>query len=131
MEGFEIKLARQITKAWSAMTFFSAEDFENYINAVGVHNQVSAKMVADIAEGKLQREAKVVYGLQNAALSDMYFSLSKDDADTHRALLICVEEIERKSCEHVEIKVNINPGINYFECTKCGARLKPTAWEVV
>ena len=109
------------------MTFFSAEDFENYINAVGVHNQVSAKIVADIAEGKLQREAKVVYICEDPRqLTTIHFPRPVDA--THQGLLICVEEIQRKSCIH---EPTWSDTVTAYEnvCKHCGVKLKAT-WNV-
>lgn len=123
MEGFEIKLARQITKAWSAMTFFSADDFRELL--IPPYDEKAA----NIASQKLRRDAKVVYICEDPRkLTTIHFPRPVDA--THTGLLICVEEIERKPCIHVGSLCR-NTGDYYFECTKCGAKLKPTAWEVV
>lgn len=46
--------------------------------------------------------------------------------DTHRALLINVEEIEKKVCEH---KPEVN-AFNLFRCEHCKVPIKPK-WEAV
>lgn len=105
------------------MTFFSAEDF-----AKQEWKTITAGQAANIANQKLQRDAKVVYGLKSTKLDDQfYFSESKDDADTHRALLICVEEIEKKSCTHPDV-LPVNSGW-YYRCSDCGIKLQPTGWK--
>ena len=109
------------------MTFFTADDFE----AMAAWRP---ETLAQHCNAKLAREAKVVYGLKSTKLGDeFYFSEHKDDADTHRALLICVEEIERKPCEHEVGFSTANPKLllsdqQVFMCCKCSKKIK-LKWE--
>lgn len=105
------------------MTFFTAEDFEKM-------DVWHSDTLARYCNAKLERDAKVVYGTPFQANCSTGFHEIQSKYDTHRALLICVEEIERKPCIHVGSLCR-NTGDYYFECTKCGERLKPTAWEVL
>ena len=116
------------------MKFFTAEDFENYIKAIGLSNHV-AKIVADIAESKLQCDAKVVYVCDYPWQSTTLHFAQPVDA-THTGLLICVEEIERKPCEHEPITYNVSDKYSTDEilaergqCKHCGVKLK-AKWEV-
>ena len=105
------------------MKFFSASDFD-------ILKQWSSAELAIMCNQKLARESKVVYGLKSTKLDDQfYFSESKDDADTHRALLVCVEEIECKPCEHDVVCHDL--AHQSFVCRKCNKDMKPTGWEVV
>lgn len=112
------------------MTFFTADDFEGMNN---IPMDVPT-LSAFIANHKLQREAKVVY-TDNL----VHWGSDKDyvaSRDTHRALLVCIEEIERKPCEH---SVNIDSGgtmleneKHIFKCNKCHKDISlKWEWEVV
>lgn len=47
-------------------------------------------------------------------------------ADTHQALLVCVEEIEKK-CAHSELIVLKGDSLRYV-CGNCDQEIKPTGW---
>lgn len=112
------------------MTFFSAEDFD-------VLKQWSSAELAIMCNQKLQREGVVVYGYH-----DKEYPLGKGwlfdsletvpgEYDTHKALLVCIEHIVRKPCNH-EAKIMVGTDNVYVdECIHCSKRLKPTGWEVV
>ncbi len=58
-----------------------------------------------------------------------HIGLTKVESDSHTARLICIEEIKRE-CEHEpEIVTNFEDR-SWFECVKCGQKLKPKTWEV-
>lgn len=108
------------------MKFFVAKDFEDF-------PIWEPKVLAQYCNNKLQRDAKVVYGSanHNEAIFNWEVFGGDDGEHTHRALLICIEEIERKPCLH-EAKILVGTDDCYVgECIHCGAKLKPTAWEVV
>lgn len=51
---------------------------------------------------------------------------------THQALLVCIEELPKKKCEHEPadgIVHIINSGTEYNPCKRCGVKLK-AKWEV-
>jgi hypothetical protein len=106
------------------MTFFSASDFRGMESG-------DWEYVADLANRKLQRDAKVVYGKVNH--NDVIFEWSSFNYDlpetTHRALLICIEELPKKECEH-EIHNTVAPILNgKAACWKCGVTIEPTGWK--
>lgn len=101
------------------MTFFTANDFE--IMDVW-HSDTLAKFCND----KLAREAKVVYGFYDGKKYEAFGCRMEAHESSHRALLICVEEIERKPCEH-EPKVYSTRIV----CAKCDKEIKPVCWGVV
>lgn len=73
------------------MTFFTAEDFE----AMAAWRP---ETLAQHCNAKLAREAKVVYG--NAA--GMIFNQELLPGDTHKALLLCIEPLEKPRCvDHI------------------------------
>lgn len=104
------------------MKFFTTDDFaENEWVAI------PAGQAANIANAKLEREGKVVYGL--VFPSEFLWAENNEPSDTHRALLVCIEEIEKPKCEHACEGSNVSN--NRYFCYKCGKELKPTGWEVV
>lgn len=120
------------------MKFFSAEDFVCALDmdALGRITIPSRNLIAQLANQKLQREAKVVYGAPFQSYCSTGFHEIKSKHDTHTGLLICVEEIERKPCEH---SVNIDSGgtmleheKHIFKCNKCHKDISlKWEWEVV
>jgi ribosomal protein S17E len=113
------------------VNFFKLEDFER----IAVENSASLRWhIAEIANEKLKSEAKVVYGLESVTLSDMYFSSSRDDADTHKALLICIEEIKKECVDHVPgyvtKQIDAKKHSVVTTCNRCGAKLK-ASWQVI
>lgn len=108
--------------------FFNADDFNfNFL--------AEREVAAEKANAKLQREGVVVYGDPD----DLWSKVLNDGGskDTHRALLINIEEIEKKPCEHepqAEL-LSIRDGKIFetrYKCSKCGVRLKATkTWEEV
>lgn len=99
------------------MTFFTADDFE-------AMDAWRPETLAQHCNAKLAREAKVVYG--QVVHGEFLWNHTSEYGDTHRALLICVEEIERKPCEH-EPKVYSTRIV----CAKCDKEIKPVCWGVV
>jgi hypothetical protein len=116
------------------MKFLSAKDF-----AKQEWNTITAGQAANIANQKLQRDAKVVYvcdRISQGYTKTLHFVKPVDA--THTGLLICVEEIEKPKCNHVVSAERSNHGPwrytnsqGAFYCSACGVNLKPTAWEVV
>lgn len=105
--------------------FFTADDFDSFDLSVG--EGIGPHHAAELANEKLQREGVVVYGSKNYPLWSTRNDMPK--TDTHRALLINIEEIEKKHCEHEPAR---NVAGNYEPaCYKCNVKLKPTGWEEV
>lgn len=110
------------------MTFFTAEDF-----ITATSEPQTPHSVAELANLKLQREATVVYGSanHNKAIFNWEVFGGDDGEHTHRALLICVEEIEKKPCEHEPVTAFHGSDDCFIPaCRKCGVKLK-AKWEVV
>ena len=110
------------------MTVFKAGDF-----AEQEWQPISSAQAASIANQKLQREAKVVYGTPFQANCSTGFHEIQSKYDTHRALLVCIEELPPKVCEHEPRGYSINVGgthrDKYYRCEKCGVKLK-AIWRV-
>lgn len=115
------------------MTFFSASDFD----LDGITTDNYAELVANAANTKLRRYANVVYGNVDPMVLTSWMSSFEGmylGTYTHRALLVCIEKIERKHCEHEvsssDITLVSNGNVKY-RCRFCDVYLKPTGWEVV
>lgn len=52
-------------------------------------------------------------------------------SDTHKARLVCIEEIEKKQCEHKRVGLGNGFSSHTFYCTECNKSVRPkTGWEV-
>lgn len=122
------------------LNIFKHSDFVINKMPVAEHN-ISVRSATDIANKKLnewiEKNGIKVFG-QQGVYSDNNNCLT----DTHQALLICIEELPKKECEHeMEIIYPIsvmrdnetNSILDYrrpnFRCAKCKAKLKVT-WEI-
>lgn len=119
---------------------FEAGDFEGcgmYVPAgLGMVKMVNTFSCADSANAKLNswlKSAVRVYGFKSD-VHGFLFSYDRNDKDTHQALLVCVEELLKKECEH-EIRMHLglsNDSQDYWaDCKKCGVKLAPTGWKAV
>lgn len=88
------------------------------------------KSLSDRCNGKieawLRENGKVVYG-ENEGVN--LFNAIQSPFDTHQALLICVQKIE-KNCEHKIMYIFQDGGFVENKCSLCGKKLKPKSWEV-
>ena len=113
------------------MKFFKPEDFQQYC---GPFNHISAKEIALIANTKLEKEGVPVYSDNTrTGVGDLYpWCESQTKEDTHKALLICIEPINK--CKHpknkVKMKDSINNGEEWYKC-ECGAEVRPKEFEEV
>lgn len=95
----------------------------------------SLDYMCDRANAKLdgwRKEATVVLGASGDGEPITWYNENIKDS-THRALLIDIEPIEKKPCEHEPMWSNKIPGWNHApesdaECRHCGAKLK-ARWE--
>lgn len=117
------------------MEFFKREDFESY--GAGDPRADVFGVMAGLANDKLEREGKVVYGGMNTTSdgktnSEPFFIMRIDKYyRTHKALLINIEPIE--SCKHPKEKVSgqyADENGVIFKC-KCGIRVRPKEFEEV
>ena len=104
--------------------FFKPEDFE--CDQFVLPREVWLKIVLQ-ANRILRERGQVVY---SPGIAEMWNDI-RDNQDTYKALLVCIEEIEKKKCEHIYVTAGGPDAVNYFKCCMCGAKLKPTAWEEV
>lgn len=89
----------------------------------------SAKQAQEVFEKWLKENGKVVYGIPESNFNRWQTFTSSDD--THTGLLIMVEEIKPKECEHKEIlPVIINATGTHSKCADCGKNMR-IKWEVV
>lgn len=123
-------------KFYSNVSFPSYEQYQKY-----VHSCVD--LAADIANKKLMKNAKIVYGHNGKSVDehfpDAFFwrpdKLSESDAtfvSTHKALLICIEPIVKcdHSAEKIELR-NVNIcNTDIFKC-RCGASVKIKSFEEI
>jgi hypothetical protein len=107
------------------MSFFKPEDF-----AEQEWQPLPASHAANIANQKLNQEAKVVY-----TDNQERWDIQKEaySIDTHCALLICIEEIKKAECEHSVVVIELGDanGANRHKCGMCEKTLVPTGWQVI
>ena len=109
------------------MTIFKPEDFEPFY--------MDKKQLSDHASRILtewiEKNGVKVYGVPYQANCSTGFHEIKSQYDTHQAILIDIQEIEKKPCDHI---FNLNYGIDLVpqkaECKKCGFKLKANWIEV-
>ena len=130
---------------------FAAEDFIIMTTNDSLFSVYSPQNMADQSNAKLEKlfaDAVRVTGPTPRAKKPLW-SEDESSEDTHQALLICVEPLEKKECEH-ELPamhsyivtsngselVHIWPedvasalGVREFKCEKCGKKLR-AKWEV-
>lgn len=89
------------------------------------------------------KSAVRVYG--RGRFDSVNWSGLSDGNHTHTALLVCIEEIEKKKpCEHEPEKGTVHheyiydtstnktvSNKSYIKCAKCGAEIKPSGWKAV
>ena len=93
------------------------------------------KMIAfhaqQIYDNWLEEQPEVYKSIHDEILR---WTLDKDTA-TQKARLVCIEEIEKKECEHVPYWHSVKGGSDIIgiigKCLKCGKPIKATAWEEV
>lgn len=108
----------------------------------GLNHSLDEEFAANIANDKLDewlKSAVKVYGLQARGSNNWYFqSFANEKADTHSALLIGIEKLEKAKWEHEKIVIHVDGHITSglvssdfltkWHCYHCGAKLK-AKWE--
>lgn len=98
-----------------------------------------ASQLAQAAFDKWLGEQQVVYGQKNkygimewGQYSDEEMEIETPSlTDTHRARLICIEELAPKVCTHENVGLGRTPaGKSSYLCVDCNKTLKPN-WEAV
>ncbi len=119
------------------LKFFKPEDFTKDLHpATNMYGfSITPEVAADLANNKLEREGKIVYGTEpeDKETYSALYGESKNRHSTHKALLINIENIER--CQHlIEDVVILHDYDSYAASTykcKCGVKLRPTKFEQV
>jgi predicted outer membrane protein len=96
---------------------FTSAIFDNAI----LQSEMAEK--AQAAFDKWLSEQQVVYGDK---LQDV-FTTYKEERDTHKARLVCIEELAPKVCKHEKVTGANTVG---YICRDCNKTLKPN-WEAV
>lgn len=133
--------------------FFNYTDFIDQCNSAD-----QADHIANLANAKLEREAKIVYSYRpdltwftNQTIPNkecMYCGRTEteccrfykiDPVDTHKALLINIEVI--KKCKHENVRgtrlgdfekiAKLSKVMDFYECVDCGKEVKPKTFEEV
>lgn len=107
--------------------FFKPEYFNSI---VGEYNskEETLEILADIANRILTERGVRVYGHEDSRGYVMCSSSFPEN--THQALLVCIEELPKKECEHAPIITlkNAPSDLDDWACSKCGAKLR-AKWE--
>lgn len=137
------------------MSFFKPEDFHPLSRVHGGIYQTMGEYeaMAHLANKLLEERSERVYGIRRQPGSGCFIESGPSVIDTHTALLINIEELPKKECEHepdvYEAKVSwvggpYDPSIKDFnrteitsysqlvtsgKCKHCGLKLK-AKWEV-
>lgn len=117
--------------------FFKPEDFLNFDGRLGA--EPICNQIASMANVKLEREGKVVYGQikDHQILGNLCnFDTEKIESDNYQALLINIESIEK--CKHPKDKIqqatffDVETKTRYpvWYC-QCGITLEPDTFKVV
>ena len=107
---------------------FKSDDFLSIRHA----SDFEREMMADAANAALERmlsQCQIVCGAY--ANNDWVFTYKTSAYDTHKAILVNIEAIEKPKCEHVfgDTYFEVGNGV-YKKCIVCGVKLVPK-WEEV
>lgn len=112
------------------MNVFKPDDFFGFV----LDSESAATAANDKLTEWIEKNGVRVYGVIDPAEVDFIMGTKNDSTDTHRGILICVEELTKKICEHVPAWDAVSIGGPYvqtfYKCSKCGVKLK-AKWEVV
>jgi len=110
------------------MKFFKSEDFLH-----AAHLPFTSSDAADLANAKLEREGRIVYGRDSYCAwgeteSQFETAIGNQDKCNQKAFLINIEHIEE--CEHATYRVGPTSTQGIFICN-CGAKVRPKNFETV
>jgi hypothetical protein len=109
--------------------FFEAKDFEKCI-LVSDFSHNPYKKFAIMCNERLEREGVRVFGVVPPGEEKLFWFQNNSEPDTHTAILINIQPIEKKECEHGE--VNREHGQIVYRCGFCKERVRPrNGWEVI
>ncbi len=109
------------------MSFFTQQDFG------GMDFVQNRRQIVDTANALLQARGERLTGI----ISDKYtgkprFIWNDSSIATHEALLICIEKLPKKPCDHESIgHITFHQNSNWLSttCAQCGIKLKPKTWQ--
>lgn len=115
------------------MSFFKPEDISRFLKVVSQQRPTFGEWI-DFFNSIVQERGVRVYARVGSNASDHAWIANKRNEDTHQAFLICIEELQKKECEHVVASQRQGDGpwtLAPLACGRCGVYLKPPAkWEV-
>lgn len=93
-----------------------------------LHPRITIEQAQSIFESWLKENSKVVYGWDHSS----YWRPVKTECDkpTHTALIVNIQEVEKKECEHDSRGHTVIDGGFLGTCVHCGTKLK-ASWSVV
>lgn len=102
--------------------FFKLEDFDEY-QLVG-YSQISKK-----ANQIIEQRGTIVF----RGPKSVVWGPNKAVQDTHQAILINIEEIPHKMCDHQCGQITFYAGKQWVEstCATCGKNIKPSGWTTI
>lgn len=111
------------------MKFFEPKDFAHFSTEI-----LTASDAAELANAKLEKEGMRVYSTNTIPCDEDWYPWceNKTKEDTHQALLICIEPINK--CKHpkdrVKMKDSIKNGEEWYHC-ECGSEVRPKEFEEI
>jgi hypothetical protein len=119
------------------MKFFSLEDFETYYKRIEgqVHRNHAVpdwvkELIADKANHLLEERGVRVYQMDKTKGPPLWYQAENSSKNSsHTALLVAIEELPKKECEHApieEIVGHIYGPVYIPECKHCGVDLTAT-----
>lgn len=116
---------------------FNVSDFDEvFFGQIIGKSQHDCAVTANAKLNDWLKSAVRVYGSanHNGAIFNWETFDGDDGENTHQALLVCVEELPKKYCEH-EIRMHLGLSSDaqdfWADCKKCGIKLQPTGWKAV
>ena len=106
---------------------FEPSDFDTYTQSGVYMGYISPQEAATLANAKfnewLLREGKIVYkqpGFSGHSWQENIYDASNR---THKAILVCIEPIEKPKCEHENVH-HLKDDVTSWVCEDCGEPLR-------
>lgn len=100
-----------------------------YPQIFGTDSMLGSTESQSIFEEWLKKNGKAVYA--SLDINGHFWSMTKHTTDSHQALLVCIEEIEKKPCEHKNWRDQMGRDMRRYSCEDCGAKIRPIKFEVI
>lgn len=117
----------------SLKNLFEPEDFcfndDTVKRDLQSYLEQAAKQAQKVLDEYINANAKRVYNWTNANSPDWHLNKGFSNEPTHQALLLEIEEIEKKKCEHIAV---CNDRTGYIiRCGGCYKWIEPSGWKVI